>query len=398
MTGNVRVAVISDIHAYASSQLKAGELRPSFVEVSNPSDIPGQNPFVALRVLIEREGLSADFLVCGGDIGDKAHPDAIRYSWDRIKELAAQLGNAQIIVTSGNHDLDSRYMYNDYDAKATLQGLADYPFDNDARNNEYWARNVVVFETDEVRWAVLNSAAYHGYTSEWKHGRISKRTIAHLEALLDDTAQDKINILVCHHHVYKIGAVDLEDYSEMQAGSALMQLLESAKYGHWLIIHGHRHWPSVTYASGSNSSPVVFSAGSLSAVLYDELTDKARNQFYILELDTPPAAGRVRGRFRAWDWVSDEGFSPAQARSGLPHDGGFGSTRAGAELASDIRSAFDSLGQDFASWSEMIKLVPDLLYSTPNDMTVCIARLEHEHGLIVLENNGRRQQVGKAEA
>ncbi|WP_186827999.1 metallophosphoesterase family protein [Knoellia locipacati] len=392
----MKIAVISDIHAYTAAQLEPGELRPSFVEVSNPSDLPGQNPFSALKALIDQESLTADFLVCAGDMGDKAHPDAIRYSWERVRALAKQLGDATIVVTSGNHDLDSRYMYNDYDAKATLQGLEEYPFDSGAKNNEYWARNAVVIETEAVRWAVLNSAAYHGYAEEWKHGRISKRTLAYLEELLKSTSQDKLNVLVCHHHVYKIGSVDLGDYSAMEAGSALLQLLESAKYGNWLVIHGHRHWPSVTYAPGSNSSPVVFSAGSLSAVLYDELADKARNQFYILELDTPPQAGRMRGRFKAWDWVSDEGFSPAQARSGLPHDGGFGSTKAGSTLADDIHVAFGSLGDQFAPWSKMVELVPDLLHSTPNDMAVCISRLDTHYGLIVLEHNGRRHQIGRA--
>lgn len=70
----VRIAVVSDIHAYSESVLKQSETRPSYVEVSSPSDLAGQNPFVALNKLVETEGLDADFLVCCGDLGDKAQP------------------------------------------------------------------------------------------------------------------------------------------------------------------------------------------------------------------------------------------------------------------------------------------------------------------------------------
>lgn len=173
--------------------------------------------------------------------------------------------------------MDSRFKYNDHDAKSTLQGLEKYPFNEENLNNEYWARNIVVHETQYIRWVILNSAAHHGYKDESRHGRISDRTLSYLKDQLAKTDNSKINVLVCHHHVYKIGAVDLDDYNEIKQGSAPLSALESGQFGSWLIIHGHRHWPSITYAPGGNNSPVVFSAGSLSAVLYDELTDKARN-------------------------------------------------------------------------------------------------------------------------
>lgn len=390
-----RIAVVSDVHAFSRTRLDERDPAPSFVEVSNPSSFKGTNPFIALDDLIDREELSADVLVSCGDMGDKAQPEGIRYTWQSLHQLSKKLGNATVIATSGNHDLDSRLLYTDFDARGTLLALGDFPFPDSGLTNEYWARNVVVFEEEAVRWVVLNSAAYHGHGDEYQHGRVAASTIEYLKQRLNATAADKLNILVVHHHVYKIGNIDLDDYSEMKSGSALLGLLESGAYGNWIVFHGHRHWPSVTYAPGGNSSPVVFAAGSLSAILWDELLGRARNQFYIVELNLPPALGRVRGTFKAWDFSSDIGFVRAKDGSGLPHEGGFGGNLSGMELASAIARLVDDSGDPFVSWNFAQEQVSDLRYALPQDLTQCVKALKAGHGLSVLEEDGILKQIGR---
>lgn len=390
----IKFAVISDIHAYSKNSLAKDEEAPSFMELSAPDDLPGENPFAALFELVERETLRADVLICCGDLGDKASPDAVRYVWGKLKELAKLLECDSIIVTTGNHDMDSRFVHNDHDARSILQGLSDYPFPNEILNNEYWARNVVVQNDERFRYAVLNSSAYHGYNDDHVHGRISPRTLQYLKNELEKGASAKgVNVLVVHHHPQKVTSTDLGDHSEMVDGAALLEVLDSGEYGRWLIVHGHRHLPNISYGPGSSESSVVFSAGSFSAVPYADIASRTRNQFYILAVE-PMTVGRVRGTFRAWDWISDEGFGPAQSRSGLPHKGGFGASVGASAIAQGIAELVGTSG--FVTWESLLDTIPDARFLAPKDLTTCKSLLKKEYGVeMVFSDEGVPLQVGR---
>lgn len=390
----VRIAVLSDIHAHSKARLDVGEPVPSYAEISAPES-PAANPFAALEELISREALSADALVSGGDMGDRATPEAVQYAWDRIGRLAPALGAAVMLAATGNHDMDSRAI-NNYDAKAILQGLSGYPFDNPLMNNEYWANNVVVQEHERFRSVLLNSSAYHGYAQEWQHGRVSQRTREYLKQRLRATKDPGLNILVTHHQVYKYGSIDLDDKSEMQEASALLEDLGSGEFGSWLVIHGHRHWPAISYAGGGRGAPIVFSAGSFSAVLWKELQGRARNQFYILDLEDIQPGDPIRGRFRAWDWVADQGFLRAQPRSGLAYAGGFGGALNGAQLARQVSDYFEALEGGFVSWSTVEAAVPDAAFTMPNDFVHFKRVLKDTYGLTLLpDDDGIPAQLGR---
>jgi hypothetical protein len=395
MTSDVSLFVISDLHAYSAGRLPHGESPPSFLHLGLPEDQPGQHPFADLERLIQDQGLTADALVCCGDIGDRAVPEATTWAWTWLKRIKASLGARQLFITSGNHDLDSRYLYNDFDAKGTLLGLGDYPFADQARNNEYWARSAVVLSEPDYNVVILNSAAHHGVKEEWKHGRVTKRTVSYIESQLGGLPQDRANILICHHHLYRFGVVNLSDYSEMTDASVLLELLGRGTYGRWLVLHGHRHWPVLEYASGGGSSPVVLAAGSFSAVIYDELQGRARNQCYLIHLPGPAVAGtyELKGTFVAWDWIQEAGWLPAQANSGLPHHGGFGNRRGGDAAAAEIQNLITDT-HPVRTWADLCAEVADLAFLTPHDQAACVERLKAV-GLDVLDRDGTPAQVGR---
>jgi predicted phosphodiesterase len=390
----LKVAVLSDIHAHSRAHLEKDETEPSYVEIG-ATDSPSTNPFAGLNALIEQEEITVDVLASGGDMGDKAHPEAITYAWNKILALQKSLEAPVLLPATGNHDMDSRAI-NGYDARGTLQGLIDYPFSDLALNNEYWANNVVVQEHEGFRSVLLNSAAYHGYKDEWEHGRASARTREYLKSRLAATSDRGINLLLTHHQLYNLDSIDLKAHSEMKEASALLNELGSGDFGSWFMIHGHRHWPALSQAAGSRSAPYVFSAGSFSAVLYPEIQNRARNQFYVLELaDTQPGYP-IRGRFRAWDWIADSGWLPAQDRSGLPHAGGFGSAKNGVELAADISKLHDSKGGNPLAWDVVEAEIPDVYYTMPKDLKVLRRCLLDSHTLTVLQDElGYPVQVGR---
>ena len=313
--------------------------------------------------------------------------------------VAEKLGTKTVIATSGNHDLDSRFFYSDYDAKGVLQALRPrYPFADDAVNDRYWARNFAIETIGKCRIVALNSAAYHGFRDESTHGRVANSTIAQLKEVLETGPAPAANVLVCHHHLFRFGDMDLPDYSEMKGGELLLDLLGSGEHGRWLVIHGHRHWPHVTYGPGSATSPVIFAAGSFTGMLYPELMGRVRNQFYLVDMPVDNFAtlglGLV-GEFQAWDWIVNGGWKSAQDGSGLPHRGGFGS-RQGGDLVSDrVAKMLADSGRKFMRWDEICASEASLRYLVPADLALCIGFLRDRYGLNVEKEDGYPSQVGK---
>jgi predicted phosphodiesterase len=384
--------------------LNVGESKPSHLCTTLPEDQPNQHPISGLIYRIEKLPLRADVLICCGDLGDKSRPAGIQYVWDRLHKIKHALGASELFITSGNHDVDSRYLYNDHDAKGVLQSLLPrYPLPDENLTNKYWSRNYAIVTRDDFRIAILNSSAYHGNKdAEMLHGRVSARTVEAMRVELEQLeATDKrnVNILLCHHHPIKYSDVGDLDYSEMDGAPKLIEVLGSGDYGNWMVIHGHRHQPRITYATGPSTAPVIFSAGSLSAVLYPELQLIARNQFYVIEFPVDEMGlhnlGLV-GTFESWDWAAGLGWHRAGQQSGLPAFGGFGNKNTGA-----IIDAIDSLvhkrGEPWViDWSDVKTEVPGVRHLLPADLETTIKKLSSDRGLnVVRDESGQPLQVGR---
>src|SRR5690606_38544830 len=97
---------------------------------------------------------------------------------------------------------------------------------------------------------------------EYTHGRVSNYTLEDLRKTLDkEPRDDRINILLCHHHPHKHQDIEQADYSAMVGGEKLIDLLREIPLGSWLIIHGHKHQPRLIYGAGGALAPLIFGAG-----------------------------------------------------------------------------------------------------------------------------------------
>lgn len=393
------VAVVSDLHAYKDAE---PDDAPSHYCLGDPGTDPGTSPLAGLRDLIKAENLTADLLLCPGDLADKADPVAIQHVWRELHDIKAHLKAPLLAATSGNHDVDSRYQYNDFDAKGVLQALnPPYPLPDDALNDRYWSRHFsLIVDRAPYRLLVLNSSAFHGegrYEQtkqyEFQHGRISEHTLAAIKRELDASPRDySVNILLCHHHPHPHSELRLSESDLMAGGRHLVELLGSGTYGRWIIVHGHKHHPKIENAAGGTSSPVILAAGSLCATLYRELQTAARNQFYIL---TFPFAlyhdfGFV-GRFKAWDWLSGSGWVAATERSGLPSAGGFGWRGDISLIAKQISSI---VSDRTVPWNEVRASIPIVDYILPQDLRSLCLILQRNHFLTVVPEYGIPFQVG----
>jgi hypothetical protein len=184
------------------------------------------------------------------------------------------LGVKRFFGVTGNHDLDSRYLApGTLDPKEALRALQPpYPVPGDncnAANTSYWLDHFAVLTDTGVRAVLIDTCGSHGLQKdEMKHGRISTQTLHRIRKhLQDDGDEYAINLAICHHHPQQHSELELGEYDFMRDGQQFLQLIGSGEFGSWIVIHGHKHHPKITYAAGGNTSPVVFSAGSFSVLL-----------------------------------------------------------------------------------------------------------------------------------
>jgi 3',5'-cyclic AMP phosphodiesterase CpdA len=398
----LRIAVISDVHATS----KQGDVSRSHCKMDPAFSGKLHNPLSGLVDLAERGDLAADLILCPGDLADHAEPSATTFAWKKINELATSLSNCRVIATAGNHDVDSRHEHSKFDGRGLLQSLIPrFPVQDEGLYDRYWSRHFVTIEDDRYRILVLNSSAYHGTSDakdrrgnsvpEYEHGRISDYTLDAIRDELENSNTKEINILLCHHHPHQHSEHGLGELDVMQGGQRLIELLGNSRFGSWLIVHGHKHHPKISYAAGPTSAtPVVFAAGSVSAFLYPELATHTRNQFHLLELSRSEIKkfGLV-GKFSSWDWSSGIGWIPAQSSMGLPRSGGFGNR---TQMPLIVESLLGHLKNPSMKWRELCSSMPELAYLLPSDLQTLTRCLEENHKISFLQNkNGEIERVEK---
>lgn len=385
---SIKIAILTDIHAFT----KDDGPDPSWINLADDQGNPKVNPFAGLHALISGdEAIRADLVVCCGDMGDRASPEGQQYVWGEVNRLRAALHAERVAATAGNHDMDSRLVNTKFDAKGQLQALVP-PFPIADRDNwlEYWATNFTQFEHGTVRFVLLNTAAYHGYhdpkaTPEYLHGRVSDRTLDAMAAALKLQGKRPANVLICHHHPLKNDEIKIDDYSEMRNGDRLLNELVNARVGPWLIIHGHKHLPRIIYAPPGNTAPTIFSAGSFSAKLPAEFGDRARNEFYILELEVPTTIGAVsslKGSISSWQWSYGIGWQASRAGHGLGPGAAFGARVDVAEEAAQVATSLKAHNAGTSvQWTEVCQTNTTLKYLIPGDREEFFEHLSNMHGI-----------------
>lgn len=365
----LKLALLSDLHAFTPEK---DSKPPSRLAVGATEAFANQHPFSGLEALIEN-GLTADLVLCGGDMCDRASPGGATYVWGKLDTLKQKLKAQHLIATAGNHDVDSRYQHTDFDSKGMLQTLRPrFPGLSAVFCTEYWAHNFAIHEELDYRILVLNSAAYHGAgkdaKAEFSQGRVSAYTVQAIKDALQGRDRKKVNILLCHHHPIDNNTLKFIDYTKMDGGDVLLDALPSVLLGPWIVIHGHKHSPNIIYAPGGASSPIIFSLGSFSAYLDPQYFGKDKNQFYLLEVDIPQSSGdELHGSLLAWDWIDMEGWRPADARSSIPARAGFGYRGGLNLLAQRVRDEVEKHAV-YRKYDEICLVVPDIHYVLPKDV------------------------------
>ncbi|MER9484097.1 metallophosphoesterase [Mesorhizobium sp. M0494] len=371
--------IVSDTHAFLPSSTSG---KPSLLEASHAGRT---NVIRAIAKLLEEEELKPDWILCPGDLGDKASPEGQAFVWSELNSLKAGVKARFLLGAAGNHDLDSRFANSAFDPKANIKALVPpFPGITVEDCDKYWSRHYSIHYDGACRIVNLNSSAFHGYgkesgaPKEFEHGRVAEATIL---GIVDEvkSKESTVNVLLTHHHIISNEHIYADEYSEMRGGSRLMHRLTDATKSSWIVIHGHLHYPELDYGRGSALAPVVLSAGSASAHHYGGSSESPPNQIYLLKLaddgKTALDGWGPCGTISAWYWSPDGRWERSPSRHKVPYGTGFGTRLNPKQAADRFETVLASSGQPYVYFHEAFEIDPLLKYLLPADLDLAVREL-----------------------
>ncbi|KPZ56863.1 metallophosphoesterase [Pseudoalteromonas sp. P1-25] len=333
--------------------------------------------------------LYPDFLVCPGDISNHGCADSFKNGWGFLKEVQSQLEINGLLCVPGNHDLQSRPGIEISPLHQVKFCAPPFPSNEYEFNTHFWAWGWGHISYDNFNCIFLNSSAYHGFNDEFKHGRVAQETVSQIvDYIKSDKFEEKaFNILLCHHHPVKREEVDYgSDFEVMDGGQLLISSIEQATSSPWLIIHGHKHFASLFSASSAGyNPPLIFSAGSFSARLYPEISERTTNQFYVLDINLEKTSEdeRLIGTFEAHSWDIKNNWHPSKSKN-LPHKGGFGSDVRPKEVIEKLNTLLE--GTTYLNSDDLIEVNDVLQHLTPTQYDQLIIKLNNEFEVELSDN------------
>jgi hypothetical protein len=345
---------------------------------------PSENPLDTIPSVLEKLGKPIDLILCPGDLADKADGAGFHFAWSALHSLATRLGAAHVVATVGNHDVISRPTGSTAADDPLLHAktvLPTFPVADEVLANEFFARSFTILERDDWRVVLLNSSMAHGnYEDENLRGRVRPEVLDWLARDLEKRDPKKANILLCHHHPHVHMELGLGEDDVMRGGQLLLDRIVSSQRGPWLVVHGHKHHPKLTYAGGTGSSPTVLAAGSATVRLYAELASRTPNEIHYINLAIAKSdALQLRGTVQSWEWRDGEGWRLPPSSRDLPALCGFGTRESVVKLAASV-NAFVA-GRALCKWQDVLVALPQLSFTVPGDHRDLERLLRLNHGL-----------------
>lgn len=356
------IAIISDLHCH---HRRRDDERSHLVVGATRS--PTWHPVESLIRRIKKEGVEADVLLVAGDLADRIDRKGLAAGWNFAREITKALNAQTIVATLGNHDVDSRRRHGRDPFRLPRRLDSRFPAPKRASRNSYWSKGFAVVDSDTLRILTLNSASHHLSKKAAEHGKFSEQQLSELEDELARLDPVPFQIAVVHHHPIIHEEFRLGTYDVIEGGTQLVRILE--RFGFHLLVHGHKHFPRLSYASADCSLP-VFGAGSFSVILPDNIAGKTRNLFHLLRLRSKELQGCKRpGEIESWEFHPGRGWEePTFASANLPAITGFGFRPNVAEIANTITRFFNNKRRDILRWSSITSRLPQLRYLVPTDL------------------------------
>ena len=377
MSDPLTICIISDLHCKHGGNQDLHQLQ-TFLTTDLDLLPVNRHPVEALKKRITEDSITADILLCPGDITDRIDKSGLFAGWRYLNDIKSHLKAKQLFATCGNHDVDSRKSHPNPTPFSIVQQLESqgYPTDNKPYNLKYWAKGYCVIELESSYILNFNSCYTHLNADGASKALIGQELIDEisedLEALKLSKSKFKIGFL--HHHPDHHSNFDLKfkDSDFLENGDKFLAMLE--KHGFNIVIHGHKHEPKLRYY---NRLP-LFASGSFSSMM-NIIDISAQNTFHIITLQP----GGKKGIVRSWSYGTTKGWNQ-QEGSYFPIITGFGSTMPVQEIASKCNMIFSSQDQPLISYENVVSQIPEIAYLIPQEQSELELLLVSDFGLSFL--------------
>lgn len=352
------VVIFSDLHCHPSGNgsndtyLKTDMLRVPVLD----------HPVESAIEMFKREGLRTDLTLCPGDFTNKSDRQGFISGWDFTLELHKELNGKMIIATLGNHDIDSYGTISDYSFETARGIKKGFPFVDSNDCDTFWSKGGDFIESKEFRVLVINSSHFHYSKKAAGAGKVSDELLDYIDNYLSNKSDDKINIVLAHHHPIDHSRLDLGEEDKIIKADRLLELL--GKYKFDLFVHGHKHDPLLRYhhCISSNHYLPILSSGSFSSTTNISFTGK-RNTFHKIDI-LKENSSQGKGRIRTWTFLPKNGWKTMYDEEGFDSNTGFGFLGAMKDLADKI---ILEVGENpLKKWSEVVSRIPDVQYLIPS--------------------------------
>jgi predicted phosphodiesterase len=371
----LQLAVISDLHCHSRSDF--GGTREESLLIGDAPRLPhGRHPVQALLEIIRtNSNIRAEALLCAGDLTHQASQSGLHASFGFVREIATELGASAVVITTGNHDVESRVGSGDpFRVLKTLH--PDFPIRSAEERDRYWTQGFSCTRLSERLEIVAINTAYHHYSEpEARHGTFPEAQIEALSRYLDDrdAAGPIPRIAVLHHHpvIHSPSGIDATD--ALPNGDRLMECLFARNCR--VVIHGHKHFVRLRRCNYSGVPGLILAAGSFSAHL-NKLSTNTNNLFHIVGLQEllPHPLGSVR----SWEFNYSQGWSKTSIDgSSVPHLSKFGPSPP-PNWVQQVIDARASTAAELMTWDALEGQFAFLSHCVPEELLYLKERLEFE--------------------
>jgi hypothetical protein len=392
---DIGLAIVSDLHcheetvAHSESWLIAGASR-------KPA---GHHPVQALISLIRKDQITADVVVCPGDLAHRISRVGMMQSWDHLCDLKRELKSTLLITTLGNHDVDCHKTHNPDPFHIPRNLIESFPAPSDTALEDFWIKGFYVVDgPSQSQFLVLNTVISHHDEITAKRGTFDNERIDRLDEVLtarlggdSATAGMRHRIAVMHHHPVLHSSTRFSSSDVLEFGDQLLAIL--SKHGFRFIVHGHRHEPRITRLSPALKDQFVLAAGSFSKIL-TALSTSTRNLFHIvlLRLETPD--DRFVGEILTWEYNKGVGWRESTKVSAtLPHIARFCSPRPVISI-DDIRKACLGAAGTILRSTDLTAKFPALDLLLPDELAALSDELSRNGMKLVLAADGTPDYLG----
>jgi predicted phosphodiesterase len=367
----MKLCVISDLHCkYALDPEKAPT--ETILISTKPRKPANHHPVAAMLNAIDSDtSIKSDYLLCLGDLGDKADEQGIMSAWGYAEEIKNKLGAKRLIGLPGNHDINSRKI-NEKEPFSYIKNFHEtFPTDDSVCNSNFWSNGYCILVDDDMLFLLINTV--HDHTDENKAlvAGITPNALGEIRKNLSSLDMSKIKHKVCvmHHHPTKHSNIEnWRDGDSLDKGDQLIKLLGEHFFD--IVIHGHKHQPRI-----KEENVCVFAAGSFSC--HANLQNTGYQQmFHVIDLENEPV--NKKGRIHSWEFTFSSGWTK-NLNEKFPSDTGYGSKLDLNKVAERIKEKVQANGKKIL-FDVIIEEFPDIVFLCPDNM-IKLSQILDSHGI-----------------